>query len=215
MLTLIALQQLKVARVGTFVFAAVAGLAILTGMQAYVNSDPWGLLDSLSLVASFRLASSVPFYLSVYPQQLGFTGADWQSLLFGHVFWGVAPQYPQVVFDFMYPVDVSARGSAPVNAVLSAYAEDGIAYAVAMMFIVGIVVGLAARYACFAKQNGLRFAFYLSLMTLVYYTTQVQLSAVLWLSYGIKWAVLALVAVGILHRVLSRSSVSIMFNLFD
>ncbi len=178
------------------------GLLVLLNLMQVFLQGPFGALQSLALVL-FRIGPAYPYYIGLFPGNHPFYGVDWQGTLFGREFTGSAPDYNLVVsnaLEFSTPV----QGLSPIGAVPSAYAEGGVAYALLMGVIVALILVGAGRFGRKALGGPYRFAFYVLLLTVAYYLTQVPLAATIWQSYGIKWGALTLVMLWLLDYGLFR-----------
>jgi hypothetical protein len=164
--------------------------ALLTLMQVFI-AGAFGAAQSLAQLV-LRIGPAYPYYLGLFPNVYPFYGPDWQGTLFGREFTGRAPDYNLVVNDAIY-ADHRFQGASPIGAIPSAYAEGGLPYALLMGVVVAVTLVAISRFGRRAMGGAFRFAFYLQLLTMSYYLTQVPLGATIWQSYGIKWGILVLV----------------------
>ena len=141
----------------------------------------------------FRLGVALPFYVSIYPAMephtgigLGLEGMGIGSSKFARV--------PMIVSDYMS--QTSIQGFAPAAAHVTAYAEAGLPYMFAIEVAIAIIVAVTAKMVK-EGPHPIRSASAAALLVMLYYVTQVSLPLAVWGSYGIVWAILPLMGLGV------------------
>jgi hypothetical protein len=189
----IGLAELKVIRWWTLGIVLTMIILLLTVMQSFFLED-WDIWRSLDLI-TFRLASSYPYYVRLYPDVLPYIGIDWGSHLIGL---GEPPADSLDVFDYMYPGITWVQGSTPAAAHIRAYAQAGPLFAVVTLALIGFLLtaigGLRRRI-----KGPLTYALYMQTLVLLYYLTQTSLREAVLSCYGIFWACVALVCVWVVR----------------
>jgi len=175
-------------RIWAITAAALTCLAMLNAFQIFVLGD-WSVLQSAFLVI-FRMANAFPFYCSLYPEVLHFTGIDVGLDLVGVV---PRPTENEIVFNYMYPDVDWVQGAAPAPAHLAAYVQGGLPFAVATLMLIGIAVAVVAR-AGRRLESSLSYGAYIGGLFFLYYLTQITLRGALITNYGLAWAAVVLVA---------------------
>jgi hypothetical protein len=182
---------LKGVRFWSITVALVGGFSMINAFQIFPLGD-WSALQSIFLVV-FRMANSFPFYLSLFPSTVPYTGID-----LGLDVIGLAPRpnENEIVFTYMYPQVTWAQGAAPAPAHVSAYAQAGLWFAVATLCVIGIFLAVLAKIGK-NIENPYRFAIYVQGLVLLYYLTQITLRGVLITNYGAVWVIAILILVAL------------------
>jgi len=175
-------------RIWAITGAALICLATLNAFQILVVGD-WSMLQSAFLVI-FRMANAFPYYCSLFPEVLHFTGIDVGLDLVGLV---PKPNENEVVFDYMYPDVHWVQGAAPAPAHLAAYAQGGMPFAVATLLLIGIAVAVVAS-AGRRLERALSYGAYIGGLLFLYYLTQITVRGALITNYGLAWAAVVLLA---------------------
>lgn len=149
----------------------------------------------------FRMPSSFPFYVGLYPDVMPFVGMD-----VGLKKFGIGPSaHPNIeVFNYMFPRTVYVQGAAPAAAHLTAYAEAGAAWSIVTLMVIGGVIGIVGKIGRYARSALVRTLF-VCLCISIYYMTQ----SAFWLSfqgsYGFVWALLPLIAIIAVEQILTAA----------
>lgn len=186
--TALAATELRLLSGRLFLLAGFAGVGVLGALQLFVfQGDSWTALDSVALII-FRLSSSFPYYVNLYPDVLPYSGIDLGLNVIGI---GDVPRDQFDVFARAYP-DVTIEGAAPAAAHLRAYSQAGLAWSLVTAAFIGLMLYLVAKTR--ARVRGpLSFAFHIQLLVLMYYLTQTSATEIFSSSYGLIWT---LVGVG-------------------
>jgi hypothetical protein len=182
----IGLALLKVVKPRTFCLWLGGMLFLLTFLQTLFSVD-WGIESSMDLLV-FRMASSFPYYVNIYPDMKPFVGID-----FGLHLIGLDSQSRDNLdtFSFMYPSVTWTEGAAAAPAHVKAYAQAGLAYSVVTVLIIGVAVSFVARL--WQNIRGpICFTFYLQSLVFLYYCTQTSLRESFVSCYGLIWTVFVL-----------------------
>ena len=200
----VGLLELKVIRLRTLAVVALAAVIVLAGMEAaYVGE--WSLGGTMDLLI-FRMASSYPYYMNLYPRDIPYAGIQFNLDMLG-----LAPPIRDNldVFDRMYPQTAAfIQGAAAAPAHVRAYAQAGVEYALLTLVVIAAILKLTA--AVRRRFRGpLTFALYMQMLVLLYYLSQVSLRDSLLSSYGFLWSLVglgAIVAARALGRLASRAA---------
>jgi hypothetical protein len=188
----VGLIELKVVRTWSVAGIIVIILVGLTAMQSYF-SDDWHVSDSVWLIV-FRMALSFPYYVSLFPDTLPHSGIDLGLHLIGI---GEANRDAMDVCDYMYPGVSWVQGYAPAPAHVAAYSQGGVAYALATLVVVGLL--LVASAALRRRVSGpVTFGLYMQSLVMCYYLTQTSLRESIMSCYGILWAFVGLIPCALL-----------------
>lgn len=187
----VGLFEIGTIRPRTLLLLLAGVVASLTMLQTFFI-EQWTIADSATLIV-FRMASSFPYYLSLYPDVLPFGGIDVGLHLFGI---GQPANDAVDMFAFMYPTIDWVAGAAPAPAHVRAYAEAGVPYSLLVTIVAGAVVAFAASLR--RRVGGaISFAFYLESLVMLYYLTQTSLRESIISCYGFFWTVVALAALAV------------------
>lgn len=190
----LALLDLKVVTLKVFAISAALVILSLTALQTMML-ESWELHHSINLIL-FRMASSFPYYQSVYPELVPFAGIESGLHLVGL---GAAATDNHTIFNFMYP-DVKTQGAAAAPAHLRAYCQAGYLYALVTLAIISIPLK-ASTLAYRHRQSPFAFAIYMGLLIQLYYVMQTSLREALISCYGIFWVIVAVCCVMLVaHR---------------
>jgi hypothetical protein len=180
----LALLILGIAR-KLLIVAVAVGLAVLSVLQLLFQSD-WTPIDTLNLIL-FRVASSFPFYATLFPSVLPHQGFGYGLGMLG---FGTRADDNLIVFDYMYPNIRWVQGAAAAPAHMRAFAAGGYIGAIAVLLLIGLFVILVGKLrACI--RGPLVFALYMQGLTAMYYLTQTSVRGVLVESYGLGFAIVA------------------------
>jgi hypothetical protein len=193
----IAWSLLKGVRAGATIAMLLGAVALVTALQqSYVAS--WTLTDSFGHMV-FRMASSFPYYMKVYPDILPFQAHKFGLGLLGI---GVSPIDNLQIFNQMYHVEV-VQGSAAAAVHLRAYSHGGLHWAVFSLVVVALFIRLAGRVAG-GGLNPIKYAFMVQSGLTVYYFSQTSLRGALLESYGIRWAIVVLGLLVVSSQLITR-----------
>jgi hypothetical protein len=162
---------------------AIGGVLVLALLDFLLSgAGPFELARSL-LNIIFRVSSTIPFYLSVFPEQIPFVGID---VGLGRI--GIGPEVPtnQVVANYMFPGDTWVQSAAPGPAHIVAYAQGGVAWSLVVMVLIGLLVGFTAASRR-AAHSALSFSAFVGACIACYYASQTDFSGVFQHSYGYFW----------------------------
>jgi hypothetical protein len=192
----VGLLHLGVIRRRMLLLAAVGGFVLLTLMTSVFVED-WQFGQSFDLLI-FRGASSFPYYVTLYPEQLPHPGPDFGLHIFGI---GDSPRDNLDVFERMYPSIWWMQGAASGPAHVRAFAQAGFGFSIFVVALIGVAVNLVDRLR--QRISGpISFSIYIQAVVGLYYLTQVSLLDSLFTSYGLYWAAFILVPLWLLNRVL-------------
>lgn len=182
----IGLMELRVFRFRTLLVFALAAILLLAGAQGFVMGE-WSMGDTANLLI-FRLASSYPYYVNVYPREISHQGLSLPTM-------GPPIRDNLDVFDQMYPgMAEFIQGAVAAPAHMRAYAQAGVVYALAVLVAIGVILKLVA--AVRRRVRGpLTFALHMQMLVVLYYLSQVTLRDTFISSYGIVWSLLGLGAI--------------------
>jgi hypothetical protein len=195
----VGLVELKVLRWKTFAVAALGLFIALTAMQVWLLPWEWRVIDTVKLIM-FRLGSSYPYYLNIYPRWQPHLGVDLGLSLLGLA---SRPDNYRVVNDFMYPSITWVQGAATAPAHVCAYAEGGPVYALLMSPFIALFV-TAASLLRQDLRSPFRFAFYMQMLISLYNLANMSLVDTLFSSYGMMWTALGLVPIWLLAKFFDR-----------
>jgi|GEM_PF-6443434 len=166
------------------------GGVILVGVQEFflADQDTLDFLLSISNVL-FRMASSHPYYVTLFPDVIPFVGID-----LGLQRFGIGPDIAtnMEVMNYMYPSLTWVQATASAAAHLVAFAEGGYAWSIVTLLFIGAIISFIG-YVGRCVRTPILFACYTQLNIMVYYFTQSSVVSSFTVSYGIKWAFFALV----------------------
>lgn len=198
--TAVALVELGVVSWRIFGLVAIGGVALLSALQLIYQGESWTALDSLALLI-FRMSSSFPYYVNLYPGVLPYGGVDLGLNVFGI---GEAPRDPLDVHEHIYPSVNIEGAAAPAAAHVRAYSQAGLPWALVTAVGIGIVVYFVARSR--SKVRGpLSFALNIQLLVLLYYLTQTSAVEAITSSYGLIWTLFGLTSIAALDFILRRN----------
>jgi hypothetical protein len=194
----IAAQVLGIIRLRGLAVSAILGILVLSLLTALLSgSNPLDVAITGYNVL-FRVASNVPFYLAIFPQQVPFVGID--VALGG---FGIGPTEPvvQTVSNFMMPHETWVQGAAPAAAHVMGYAQGGYPWAFVTMILVGLWIAISAHLRRVAH-NPLVFSAFIGAVTTCYYLSQGDFVGAFLASYGYRWWLAALLLVIVVQRAL-------------
>jgi hypothetical protein len=178
--------ELRRFRIWIAVIFVLSLICLLTVLQSFFTQD-WTIVNSMELII-FRLASSFPYYLNLFPDLLPYTGPDLGLHLIGLC---DSPLDHEEVYNYMYPQTTWAQGAAPAPAHVRAYAQLGPAFALLTVVICGFFIRAIATLRM--RINGpSSFALYIASLLFLYYSTQTSLRESILSCYGIVWALISL-----------------------
>lgn len=154
-------------------------VALLTVYQSrFVGS--WSIFSTLKLMV-FRTASVLPFYQSIYPQELPLQGVTGP--------WFNNPENDHfMVFNRMYPTVNWTQGSAPGPDYLRAFSKAGYWGSLNSLVITWLAATLFAIWI--SRQSGeRRLMSFLTGVIFMYCLTQTSLQDALISSYGVVWLI--------------------------
>ena len=186
---------------GGLIAAGVAGIASLVVLEALLSGG--SMFDFTWTVANviFRESSEIPFYLAVFPAQHPFVGLD---LGLGWLGWGVDAPPNLIVANVMFPSTTWVQGAAPAAAHVVAYSQAGASWSLVTMGLVGLLIAAASGLAR-TRSNALLHSAFIGCCIACYYMTQTDAVGVFLHSYGLKWWLLALVAVAAVQHGLAAA----------
>jgi len=135
--------------------------------------------------ATFRMASSFPYYVQTFAEPDQRCGLEIPKL-------SLACFAPTKVFRLMYPKINYVTGFAPAPANVSAYAELGITYTFVATAICGGIIGLLAFFA--RGRDPLSISIGAATCIYAYYVSQVSLTGSLLDAYGLFYLLLPVAA---------------------
>lgn len=174
---------------------------LLTGLQTLML-ESWEFQNSINLIL-FRMASSFPYYQSIYPELESYAGIETGLHLVGL---GTAASDNHTVFNYMYP-EVKTQGAAAAPAHLRAYCQAGYIYAMGTLMLISIPLK-AATLAHRHRQSPFAFAVYMGLLIHLYYVMQTSLREALLSCYGFFWVIVSVCCVMMVAQRTARSAVA-------
>lgn len=183
----LALLDLNVIKMKTLLVAGLGLLTVITFLQSLMLEN-WQVSQSLTLII-FRMASSFPYFLSLYPDPLPHEGIETGLHLVGI---GQPSQDSGLVLTYMYP-DLKVKGNAAAPAHLRAYAQAGYLFAAVNLMVLCLPLK-AAVMAHRVRQSPLAFAVYMGLLIQLYFVMQTSLREAIISCYGIFWVIVAVAA---------------------
>ena len=188
-------------RVRGIVLAALGGFAALTLLEFLQAGDASSVLVRSAFNLVFRMASGVPFYLAVFPDQLPYPGVD-----LGLQTFGIGPTVPVnlLVADRMFPTDLIVQGAVPAPAHIAAYALAGPWWSFATMIFVGLFLSAVASIGRFRNNLLMQSAFVGGCVS-SYYMTQVDFVGAFLAGYGLRWWLIGLGALWLVQRLLEAA----------
>ncbi|MDU9390880.1 hypothetical protein [Pseudomonas sp. zfem002] len=141
-------------------------------------------IKRLSGDALHRMAAAMPFYVAMFEDESERCGI--QGNLVRKVFGMPEPQcvLPIKVFNAMYPEVDWAQGQQPAPATLSAYGEIGLPWAICVMILCGVFLGILGTIGS-ASASPLFIGFTVAACSFAYYLTQVSIVASFTYPHGI------------------------------
>ncbi|MBV9083684.1 MAG: hypothetical protein JOZ62_13475 [Acidobacteriaceae bacterium] len=185
----LALVTIGALRIWVIPVIAGTGMLVLTALQTVFLGD-WSTLQSLSLII-FRMASSYPFFVNLYPKHIPYLPLNFG---FGLLGWGTTLDMNIRVFDYMYPDIFWVQGHAAAPAHICAFAQGGIAPALLVMLLIGGAIVFVGRLRSRVANSPVLFGVYIQGLIALYFLTQVSLRGALLESYGLLYAVLPVAA---------------------
>ena len=131
----------------------------------------------------FRMAASFPYYVEVFsdPAERCHVESNRLPLL---------PRercYPATkIFPKMYPTVTFVQGFAPAPAHVWAFGEEGLGYALIVLFVGGLILGFLWRLSSF-RQSPFFWAIGTAVCVFAYYLSQVSLVGALIYGHGLFW----------------------------
>ena len=171
-------------RLWPLLLGAASGLGVLTLLQSYFSAGAWGLIQSVSLVL-FRMASGFPYYVTLYPSVLPYSGIDLGLDLIGI---GSKNTESFDVARYMDPTVSWGQGEAAAAAHVVAYCQGGIPFAIVTLILCGVFLHWVSRLEAYLD-SPLGYALYVQGLVFAYYLTQTTLRGAFTTGYGIMWAV--------------------------
>jgi hypothetical protein len=197
------LVLLKVLRPWMSIAGGVACVALLTFLQSYFAQDWSAARSALHIV--FRLATSFPFYVGLYPSHMPYLGVNYG---FGLLGWGVTLDDNLRVFDYMYPDVIYVQGASTAAAHVRAYAQGGLLCALVVLVIIGYGTAWVSR-RWERELNPYSFAAQLQVLVTLYYLTQTSLRGALLESYGLRYIVPVFVTLYCVQWTLRSAGISV------
>jgi len=189
----VALIELRTLKLRALAYILGGLIGALTTIQALIF-ESWGWWDSVQLLI-FRMASSFPFYVNIYPDQLPYSGVETGLHLVGL---GEPATDCFTVFNVMYPSVTWVQGAAAAPAHMRAYSQAGLLYAFITLVLIGFILKAISELR--RRVNGpISFALYVQSLVFLYYTTQTSLRESIISCYGIFWAFIGLLPLVILQ----------------
>jgi hypothetical protein len=190
----IGLIELKVVKPRVFILIVAGVLGVLTVLQGFF-SDNWSFSDSASL-AVFRMASSYPYYVSLFPDVIPYGGLDLGLHLLGLA----KPNTDAIdVWAYMYPSIHWVQGATPAAAHMRAYAEGGVVYSLVMLVGIGFLLRAVTTFRQ-RVEGPFAYALYMQALVFLYYLTQTSIREAVISCYGFFWAVVAIGLVQMLSQ---------------
>jgi hypothetical protein len=144
--------------------------------------------------ATFRMASSFPYYVQTFTEPDQRCGLEMPQLSF-------LPRKacfaPTKVFRLMYPKINYITGFAPAPANVSAFAELGLAYTFVASAICGIIIGMLAFHA--RRRDPWSISIGVASCIFGYSVSQASLTGSLLDSYGLLWLLSPLAAMAMIN----------------
>jgi hypothetical protein len=175
-------------------------VCLLTFQQTFMEED-WSFTDSIGLIV-YRMASAHVYYVNVYPELRPYLGPDFALNLIGLA---QPPTDGIDVFPYMYPQIIHLQGSAAAPAHTRAYAQAGLLFAVATMFVIGLAV-VAVIHLRRRVTGPWSFALFMQGLNGLYFLTQTTVVDSIFSSFGFIWAVFALAPLAAWETVRPRES---------
>ena len=154
---------------------------------------------------SMRMASTVPFYVSIFSNPTERCGIEAHTV---RALVGLPPSkcvIPTKVFKAMYPTVNWITGFAPAAAHISAYGEAGLGWSVAVMAMLGVMLGLLGSLMGLRKQP-LFTAFGVASCTFAYYASQLPITATFTYHHGLIALCIPIVLVYLASRFSRRAT---------
>jgi len=161
---------------------------LMIGVLQFFGRGEWSISETLFLII-FRMANSFPFYMSLFPDVLPYTGIDVGQDMIG------IPRGPnpnELVFNYMYPMVRGVQGAAPAPAHVAAYAQAGLMFSIFTLVIIGLLLNCIGRLGRNCNLCPTNFALYAQSMVSIYYLTQSTLRDFFLTGYGIVWIFISL-----------------------
>jgi len=177
------------------ILAVAAGLALFSVLQLLFQSN-WAPIDTLNLIL-FRVASSFPFYATLFPSVLPYQGSGYGLGMLG---FGTRANDNLIVFDYMYPDIKWVQGAVAAPAHMRAFAAGGYTGAVTVLLLIGLFVILVGKVRTCIR-GPLVFALYMQGLTTMYYLTQTSVQSVLVESYGLGFAIVAVLPLWVCSKI--------------
>ena len=192
--------ELKTLKLRSLVYMLAGLVCGVTLLQA-LFIDQWAWWNSIQLLI-FRMASSFPFYVNIYPNVLPYSGIESGLHLVGL---GEPAIDCFDVFNCMYPSVTWIQGAAPGPAHMRAYSQAGLPYALGTLVLIGFVIkGIGALRV--RNAGPISFAIYLQSLAFLYYLTQTSLRESIISCYGIFWAIVGLIPIALTQTSQAKSA---------
>lgn len=167
-------------------------LLLITLYQSLFNNN-WHFLDSIYLIL-FRGSSSFPFYYSLYPKVLPFSGLHIMST------------DNLDVFNYMYQGVDWTIGSVSAPSQLIAYSQGGFILALSILILTGFFIYIISLIGSQIR-GPLRYALFMQALVFLYYLTQTSVQAAFITSYGIIWALFGIGILFVCSNIFSKALV--------
>lgn len=192
LILMIGLVDLKIVRTKMLILAPILLVILLSIYQYYLLSG-WRFIDGFNLI-TFRMASSFPFYVKVFPHILPYQGIDYCLNFIGI---GHRPMDNLIIFKIMYPELKNFVGSAAAPAHLIAYSQGGPIYSYITIFIIGLGLIIVSKLMQHNK-GPVSFSMAMLGMMALYYINSMSLRGILFTSYGLFWGLVPIILIRII-----------------